>query len=169
MDYIGMVVLGIFFAAAFILLVTVRYKNRHKNEHYDERQVLVRGKGFRLGYMVMCGMNLVYGCFLYGFTKSIVSPQFVALSIVFLGILVYAVYCIFNDAYLQVGQKSGKWIGITLLVIASNLISFFMNKEQGLNVNGFATGKSLNLMIVVVFSVVLISFIIKKLIDRSES
>ena len=138
---------------------------------YDERQKLVRGNGFRISFMTVFLLNFIYGVFLYGLTKDIVSPQLVVIAIGFIGWIVYSIYCIFNDAYLQVGQNYsyGKWILLTTFLVVIYLIQAYFNRGQGFIYNGFATGFSMNLMLAFFFFVILVSIVIKAFLDKRGS
>lgn len=154
----------ILFLAVFIAFIFAR-KCKANTEHYDERQMAVRGKGYQYTSMTMLIMLFLYGGF-YGFLKDIVSPQFVVFAIGFLGVVIYSVYCIINDAYLQVGQNPKKWIVLVIFVIVSNLFCALQSSERGLTINGFATSASLNILIVVSFVAVLVTLLIKYALDK---
>ncbi|MCR4902873.1 MAG: hypothetical protein K6A23_08440 [Butyrivibrio sp.] len=157
------------FAITFIAIILIR-KFKGGYEHYDERQILARGKGYKISFMTVLLSNFLYAFFFYGVTKDIVSPQFIIIAIAMIGVMVYAVYCIFHDAYVQVGQNNKTWLIVLALVIISNLLGALSNREEGFSVDGLANGKYLNLLIAIVFSVVLIAFLIKSFIDkRGES
>ena len=125
----------------------------------------VRGKGYQYSTMTMLIMLFLYGG-LYGFLKDIVSPQFAVFTIGFIGVVVYSIYCIINDAYLQVGQNPKKWIFIIIFVIAANLYCALHSSERGLTADGFATGVALNILIVVSFAAVLVTMLIKSALDK---
>ncbi|WP_026653737.1 hypothetical protein [Butyrivibrio proteoclasticus] len=150
----------------FIVSLIVRLKLKKGNDHYDERQVLVRGNGYKISFMTVLLLNIIYAGFFYGPTRDIVAPQLVLLAIPFIGVAEYTIYCIFNDAYVGVGQKTGKWIILILFVIVSNTLCAIYTNEPGLSDNGFATGGSINAMIALVFGVILIAFLIKHFIDK---
>lgn len=90
------------------------------------------------------------------------------ITIAFIGLLIYTLYCIFNDAYLQVGQKIGKWIGLIILVIVCNGYAAFLSRKREFNINEFANVSLLNIIIVIFFSIVLISFLIKQYLLRKN-
>ena len=154
------------FVVVFLVILTAVKICRNKSEHYDERQLQIRGNGYRISFMTTVLLNIVYSAFLYGFTKEIVAPQFVVITIAFIGIAVYAIYCIFNDAYLQVGQKSGVWMLVIVFVIVTNIFAAARSSERGLIVDGFATGSSMNIMVASLFGLILISLCIKRLMDK---
>lgn len=154
------------FLVLFLIIMIIRKKLTGNNEHYDERQILVRGKGYKISFMTTILLNVFYAVFFYGPTKDIVSPQFVVITIALIGIAIYAIYCIFNDAYLQVGQKVGTWMTLIAFVIACNLLAFFANSTKGFTEDGLATGSSINLMLAVLFGAILVSFLIKRFMEK---
>lgn len=166
-DYLNGVIVGaliVFFVA--ILAVISKRKSGGMCEKYDERQMLVRGKGYRISFMTTLVLMLLYGGVFYGFSKDIIAPQFVIFLIAFAGILVYTVYCIFNDAYIQIGQSPKKWICLVAFVIIGNAYCALRTSDRGLTNNGLATTFMLNGMIAIVFTLVLIAMLIKYIIDK---
>lgn len=152
----------------FLVIFTIfLFMGRAKQttNHYDERQMAVRGRGFKYSSMTMLISLFLYGS-LYGFLENIISPQFIVFTIGFMGVVTYSIYCIINDAYLQVGQRPNKWIAVILLVILGNLFSAFSSSDSMFTVDGFATGAALNVMIVVTFAVVLVTLLIKSALDK---
>lgn len=150
----------------FLITVFVRRKLNISDEHYDERQILARGKGYKISFLTVILLNIFYACFFYGLTKDVVSPQLVFMGIAFVGILVYSIYCIFKDAYIQVGQKIGRWVILLIFVIIANVAAAFTGSERGFNVDGFATGSSINILIAITFTIELIAVAIKFFIDK---
>lgn len=157
------------FIAIFCTIVAIRKKmSSGITEHYDERQMIVRGKAFKLGCMVTIALNMIYGLFLYGLTKEFVAPQFVVIAIAMIGIVVYSVYCIFKDAYVQVGANIKSFLIIDILVVLCNAFSAFINRGQGITYEGFATSFSLNLLLAITFGIVLVALVAKTVIDKKE-
>lgn len=161
------VIVGLAFTFAILLIsFFLRKKNHAGDEHYDERQILIRGKGYKISFMTVVVINAFYSLFFYGITKEFVSPQFVVLASAYIGIVVYTLYCIFNDAYLQVGQKAKTWIIVLLIVTISNAYCAIVSLDRGFNDAGFATSFSLNTLFAVSFAVVLAGIAIKYFLDK---
>jgi hypothetical protein len=157
------------FIVIFCTIVAIRKKmSSGITEHYDERQMIVRGKAFKLGCMVTIALNMIYGLFLYGLTKEFVAPQFVVIAIAMIGIVAYSVYCIFKDAYVQVGANIKSFLIIDILVVLCNAFSAFINRGQGITYEGFATSFSLNLLLAITFGIVLVALVAKTVIDKKE-
>ncbi len=66
------------------------------------------------------------------------------------------------------GQKIGKWIGLIILVIVCNGYDTFSSRKREFNINEFANVSLLNIIIVIFFSIVLISFLIKQYLLRKD-
>lgn len=162
----GLVVGIAIYVVLFVVILIVYRKFKKDGEHYDERQNLARGKGYKLSFMTILLLNFFYSFFVYGLTKDFLSPQLAVIAIGFIGIAVYTIYCIFTDAYLAVGQKPWRWTLLILFVIAGNTYAAIRGSERGLIINGFATGASLNILIAITFSLILVAVIIKYFIDK---
>lgn len=163
---LGVIVGFAFIVAMFVLSLVLKKKYHKGDEYYDERQILVRGKGYKISFMTVVVINVLYSLFLYGITKEFVSSQFVILASAYIGIVVYTLYCIFNDAYLQVGQKYKSWVIILLVVTIGNAYCVITNPDRVFNEDGFATSFSYNLLFAVSFAIILIGVAIKSYFDR---
>ena len=102
--------LGILCGAVVGLLIVVILLRLMKTDgsskcKFDERQELVRGKGFQYGFFAIMISNAVL-LFMKAFEISLFSDLQVAmvLSIV-IGISVFACYCIWNDGYFALNEK----------------------------------------------------------------
>lgn len=163
---LGVIVgLALTFAVIAIALF-FRKKYNAGGEHYDERQILVRGKGYKISFITVVCINVFYSLFFYGITKDFVSPQFVAVASAYIGIVVYTMYCIFNDAYLQVGQKIRAWVIVLVVVTVANAYCAMVSLDRGFNTDGFATSFSFNALFAVSFAIILAGIAVKSFIDK---
>lgn len=165
-DHLVMTIGVVVVFLALLVAVFVLGKKKRETEQYDERQIMIRGKGYKISFMTVIAMLFLYGGVLYAYTKDIVAPQFVVMAIAFLGILVFIIYCIFQDAYVQVGQSPKGWVFLVLFIAAINTISAFQSTERGFDKDGIATAFSMNVLLVVFFCSILIAMLVKKVIDR---
>ncbi len=168
MEYLIGEVVGILIVVIIVALASYFRKKRSKG-HYDERQMAIIGKGYKYAFYTTMLINILYAVLAYGITKDMISPQFMILASAYLGIIVFAVYCILNDAYLAIGGiKPGPWIKVCLLVIVVNGVAAFFNRSQGFGRDGFMTGFSINLIIALTFGIILVTFIIKQALNKRE-
>lgn len=113
-------VAGIFLVA--VLLTFARGKHWVKEKcNYDERQRLVRGKGFQYGFFV-----LLIGCAILTCFGSVLA-QFIGYPIMIffvlcLGVLTYAVYCIINDGYFALNDKPIRFHIIFIILAIVNVV-----------------------------------------------
>ena len=163
MGYVAAIVVMVVVSA---MIVIIRKKLDSTNKNYDERQILIRGKGYMISFMTVLLLLFIYAGFFYGMTKDIVSPQLVIFAIGFIGITVYVIYCILGDAYLQVGQNPKKWIILMVFVIISNTLVAIKESDQGFTAQGLATGLAINSIIAILFTVILVVFLIKLGMDK---
>jgi len=104
-------VIGIMFAVlagiVLLCLAVTRMEKTAKSSEYDERQQLVRGRGYRLAFWVGFVYLLVSVPMLVGYTEGqkMVEPYLLVLCGVMLQNLVFHTYCLLNHAALPLSQK----------------------------------------------------------------
>ena len=159
----------------FGLVVLLSRKNRRKKGGvYDERQEVIRGKGYALGFWVMLIYYLSYWFSLYNIDEDIGNKlieygytfAFIGL---FLGMTSTIVYSILNDAYFTAKQKpKSALFGLFLMTFLNSLLL----------VRGFRDGMTFGelikspavifLLSICLFLVIAITIIIKMLRSRKE-
>ena len=128
------------------------------NKNFDERQILARGKGFQIGFLVSLGMivaDLLAEDFLSndGFIGINVYSR--AMLCIWIPILVVSVYFILNDAYEKINETGGKalmgmfvFVGlseiiVTVVRVASGSIIFVENGVVGDALGQIFTGAAM--------------------------
>lgn len=165
--YTAGVIFGILIGVIAVACSCIRRKRYEKNKvHYDERQLLVRGRGANYGFITVIILNMIYALFFYSVSVDIVSPQLVIIAIMFLGIMVDVVYCVLNSAYIMVGQKIKSWIVLAILVIVSNLFAAINNADDIDLSSRYMNGFFINVSICVLFTGILIAMVIRLLLDK---
>ena len=163
----------IVFAACFVLIwLIVRMRRDGQNNHYDEMQLAIRAKGYKMGFFVML-VGLFFVIFLMECTdvfQRMINPSF-ALGIVgFAGIVTFAVYCILNDAFYSIGQNRRTYIILCLIVILSNgigmtgsIMEWTTSGEKTLSFDN-----SSSLLCCISFLIILIALLAKEKLDSKE-
>ena len=151
---------GLLFAGVIILLK----KKLGKPCEYDERQVAVRGKAFKAGFItfVICE----FCAFLIElFTEAplmIFAPGIANIIIILISVLVFLEIAIFEDAYFSPGKPfSMKWCLIMLLFGLLTVIRGVTEDELWY--------KCMNLSLGVFFLIAMVSIIIKALMNRKAA
>ena len=107
MYYIWGMIFGIIFGIS-IVIATLLIKKAHKKERFDERQMLARLRGFKLGFFTILIYDSIYA-FYSLFVEKTILTTFAAMVIgIVLGAAVFGVYVIWKDAYvaLDEGRKN---------------------------------------------------------------
>lgn len=151
MDFKVGFVVGFLFVLFFVIIFSASRMKKKGRGEYDERQQLVRGKGYKAGFftMLICNMLILLLANDDGSMKYINTDVAVMIS-AFVALIVFAVYCIFNDGYFGVVENPKSTIIGLFLIGVANMIIGFSNSESwvvdgklSLGVLNFACGATL--------------------------
>ncbi len=154
--YIGLIV-GILIVA-IVSLISIKRKCRGQ---YDERQKAIQGVAYKVGFFAMFAYFIINGfiCMEIGEWLPIIDMNFIGLCF---GIVCFAGYAIFNDAYLSLNSKPFKFSLFISFVAIINYVCFFINVMDGDTPEAFL----LNLICAVFLTVICFMIIIKVIIDK---
>ena len=160
---------AIFGVILVVIMVAVAQKDNSMKQNYDERQELLRGRGAKYGLYTMILLSFV----LYLLEGAEVPiPLSAGMSggfISFCGIGVYAVYCIWKDAYFALNHRVGVYIGI---FVVGGLINLFIGIGACLAGtmirDNRLSSQSLNLFCGILMLVVCVALILKKVSSDGE-
>lgn len=117
-------VLGIIFAAAAIAAVllfarAVRKEKTHGDTEYDERQLMLREKGYRLGFFVTLIAEALVLLLLEYDVIPAASATMAVYTALIAGVAVFAVFCAMQDVFFPMGEKGTTslvlWAGLALV------------------------------------------------------
>lgn len=139
------------------------------SKQYDERQILLRGTGYKLGFCTFLIYNFVYVILIGTNFVQWISPA-VGISIgIFLAIIVNSTYCIWHDVYFALRDNPIKSMIIFVVLLLSNfLIGIDSLKSGNVFVNGVLTFRSLNLIVSIMFTDLFIVVLLRYLINRKQ-
>lgn len=158
----GCILLAVFGA----ITRTKRRKDGKMRCEFDERQEIVRGRGFKYGFFALLLTNLVSG-FYFELSETVVTDAFTfCVFTCCVGICVYVVYCIWNDAYFALNEKRNRLLAVFIFTFALNLLCGIRNllTDEGDEVSGLT-----NLLISVMFCVIFLTLLLKKKKDKKEA
>lgn len=165
---IGLVI-GILFGLLLTFFV-MKLINRNKKARteYDEMQKLIRNRGYCFAfYAVMVYEALM--CVLSVSLELPVSPIVIHFGAVFVGVIVQASYCIWNDAYVGLNTNMNRFLVFAVLISLFNLFIFFMNWREGNAVSdGVLQPAWVNLLCGSMFAVLGLVALLKKLTAQRE-
>lgn len=119
-------VAGILMVLALFALLTLALRSRGQKDppspgrgKYDERQKLARGRAFRAGFITVICYEMLYGfADLMGLRWCV---NFTGILIgLFLGLAVFAVMAIVQDAYLAINERMNNWLILCGVVVFAN-------------------------------------------------
>ena len=163
-DYASGLAVGIV-TALIILIVVWKFNKKAMKGKFDERQELVRGRGYKYACFTMLGL-LVLDLLIESLDAFETLPVTRSLAIfimILAGVMVYALYCIKNDSYFGVGTDTRTYRAVMWVVIVCNAISGFTGLKDGAMEDGkLAFGPCASLLFCLAFVIIMISLSIKQ-------
>lgn len=108
------IIIFVFFLALGYMLVTYR-KNR-KSEKYDERQAVIRGRGYKYAFIAIAVSDFLL-LFLVDNLNVKMTPVFLLLAPLLIGCMVFTGYTIFKGAYITMHEKNLLLSSITFILL----------------------------------------------------
>lgn len=111
-------------------VVALLFKKKVLDMTFDERQELARGKAYRYGFQAMGVSVILYGILdeTVGEWCDTLTGNLICLCI---GLTVFAVTCILNDAYMSLKENPRKVMTLCFLVALMNLAIGWANAANG--------------------------------------
>lgn len=149
-----------------ILIITT--KNHTVKRDYDERQELVRGKGYKYGFLTMLIANMTLGYISLFFQKPIMDTCFSMVLSMALGGLVNIHYCIWKEGYFSLNEKPKVFITIMAILAVWQYASFAGYLKSGVVVDGMITYRCTNLVMGVLLTFTLVDLLAKSISQKRE-
>lgn len=171
-EYAAGLAFGIVTALIIFLVIWKFSKKAGMKGNFDERQELVRGRGYKYAFFIVV-ILLTLELLAESFNAFDILPLTRTLTLFFIlltGVMVYALYCIRNDSYFGVGTDARTYKAVMWIVIVCNAISGFTGLKDGAIVDGkLAFGPCASLLFCAAFAVILISLSLKNKASEEES
>lgn len=154
------------FVGAIILLLKKKFG---KKCEYDERQVAVRGKAFKAGFItfVICEFSAFLFELITEAPLVIVAPGIASIIIILISVFVFLEVAIFGDAYFSANEPySPKWGVIMLLFGILTVIQGLMADESWYKCLYLSLGAFFLLTMISIF---IKAFITKKALEKDSA
>lgn len=151
--------------ALIIFALIWKFSKKSIKGTFDERQELVRGRGYRYACFTMLGLLVLDLLIesLDAFEMLPVTRTLAIFIIILAGVMVYALYCIKNDSYFGVGTDSRTYRAVMWVVIVCNAISGISGLKDGVMEDGkLSFGPCASLLFCIAFVIIMISLSIKQ-------
>ena len=167
MGFAVAVVLVIIIAVVIVIIKQIRGKNKAQ---FDERQLLARNKAFKYSFII----TLIFAA-VYMFTNVFElnwAPAYIQFGLlIVIGMTVFAVVCIFKDAYVAINYKKNIYTYIVSVIALSAIHLYVYGRsiasgKPNLFTSGTCSEDSIYLFSGLMFISIGISLIIKKAIDK---
>ena len=158
------IVLWIVVIAVAIAAGTLLRKERGGGKHYDERQLVLRANGTRIGFFVtMIAEMLVLMLTEFEVIPltSVTLAVFVALMV---GAVTFAVYCIVKDVFFSIGDKGRSYrILCAVIVLLDGAAAVSRFADGTILKDGVPTFESCNTLVLALsFLVILVALLVRK-------
>ena len=160
---VGLLVVGI--------LLFFKKKGGRKKCEFDERQELIRGKGFKIGFFSMVICNTIVGCYSMAVEKPMVDMFTSSVFSILIGGGVFAVYCIWKDAYFSLNENRKKMLILFAGIAICNfsvLIPEYASGDSVLMEDGVLQPGAINIMCGILYVVIFVTFLAKEIVERKE-
>ena len=111
MNYFNLGIAVGVFATSLLGLFRNRLSKKQQ-DCYDERQVIVRGKGYQYAFFTTMGLLMLYAAFADQLEKYL-DAGIVPLAILLFSGLILIGYCLFHDAFWGLSSTKNKRIAVT--------------------------------------------------------
>lgn len=146
------------------LLLVLTRTDKSKKCRFDERQELIRGKGFKYGFFTMLVCNMLFVCM-----ELAEIPLFAELGVLIIigsvtGISVWLVYCIWNEGYFALNEDKGRMRSLFAAAAILNFIVGGSSIVHGTIIqNGKLTYYSINLFVGLLFIIIFMTMFLKRI------
>ena len=170
MNYFNLGIAAGVFAVSLLLLFRTRFI-RDKQDCYDERQLIVRGKGYQYAFFTTMGLLMLYAAFAEPIEKYM-EAGIIPLAILLFSGLILMGYCLFHDAFWGLSSKKNKRIVVTVWAMFSvlNVMHIVDNSSpEKMWIAGRLSSRfMLPLLLSIFFAIALILMLLKNRMKKDE-
>ncbi len=150
--------------ALIIFALVWKFNKKTMKGTFDERQELVRGRGYKYAAFTMLGLLTLdlLAESMNAYETLPLTRTLAVFIIILAGVMVYALYCIRNDSYFGVGTDTRAYRAVMWIVIACNAVSGISGLKEGVLVDGkLSFGPCASLLFCIAFISIMISLHVK--------
>lgn len=154
--------------AVFRLLARKLQADGAEKTKYDERQLIERGKGYRIAFFSYVIFNIIF--FVLDMALEVQIPVgFLLICGILVASAVHVVYCLFHEAYWGLNNNVKSYI---IILIVAGVLNLVIGLVNGFSSNWYTDGvlgySIYNLVVAVFLAVILIAMLLKYMKDKRE-
>ncbi len=166
---VGMILVIVISVLAGMFIVSRMNSDKEFKTKYDERQQIVRGKGYKFAFWTMVGLLVLNIIFDASDIHLPMKNSVLYFVIILIGIMVHTVYCVFNDGYFGMNNPPKQYYIFMFFIGLLNLVIGFINSKGGRLIDdGIIDTPFINLLCGMMFVVLGICIVIKRIISKSD-
>lgn len=163
----------------FILVFAIRFfdeRRRRVKNAFDERQIQNRLKAFRFAFFSMLIVSIAAILFytLWNHFRFFIPSLFVL--IIAVGVSCFTIYAVFSDVYVSARDSSDRKLTAMIILFLNSLLSFLVSlvriRDETDEILSFwtilRTSVSIDLIVLLMFTVIASALLIKHIKDRRE-
>ena len=166
------VFLAVYFAWCAILICAVAKSKpkKEKKQQFDERQIAAQGTAYQWAFWTMCVYYFLYAV-VSGAAEIVWCDQYLGMLLgVLVGVTVFALFCLFRDAYFRPDQSKASAIAvINIICLSQGMIGLTHLSEGTLIENGVLSGDCVQFFFVLMAIILDIGFFIKSRMEKREA
>lgn len=154
-------ILGFCIGILAVAVISLIFSKKECNSKYDERQKAIQGVAYKVGFFALFAYLIINGfvCSEVGNWLPVFDMNFIGIGV---GVVCYAGYAIFNDAYISLNTKPLRFLLFLAIVAVINYICFFLNVNKGEIPDVYLA----NLICAILLTAICVMLIIKVIIDK---
>ena len=170
MNYFNLGIAVGVFAGSLLVLFRNRLSKKQQ-DCYDERQVIVRGKGYQYAFFTTMGLLMLYAAFAEPIEKYM-EAGIIPLAILLFSGLILMGYCLFHDAFWGLSSKKNKKMVVTVWAMFSvlNVMHIVDNSspDKMWNAGRLSSRFTVPLLLSIFFAIALILMLLKNRMKNDE-
>ncbi|MCR5402876.1 MAG: hypothetical protein K6E91_03535 [Butyrivibrio sp.] len=151
-----------------ICVILFRFANKDKRikTQYDERQEVIRGRGYRFGFYTMLFLEVVLMMAKMAGLVFPIEEYLIHMVTILIGTLVICIHSIWNGVYWGINNDHKRYYIIFIVAIVLNLIPVASSLAHStIATKGFDSLPMLNVLVLIWMAVIGITALVKKLVD----
>ena len=163
------VVIYLIWCGILIAAAAKSQPKKKKKQIFDERQIAAQGTAYKWAFWTMFGYYLLYATVCGAMEIVWCDPFLGAFLGVIVGATVFALICVFRDAYFRPDQSRKSEIVVINLICCSQGLIGLMNLSDGTVIeDGVLSADALQLFLLLMGLVLDVAFIVKHRMEKRE-
>lgn len=161
-------VVGAIVALVIVIIIRKFILNKEMTTQYDEMQKQIRGEAYKYAFFAMIIFEALVVILTLG-VEIPAEPYVIHFFAMVVGITVQASYSIWKGAYVGLNMNLKRYVILITIIALFNLFTAFMDWRDGdLITDGKFQAPTINLLCGLMFAVIGVVGLVKRLTDREE-